>query len=283
MSSSCRTEQLDEILALAGIFGCGGSTEKGEGGEEEGIVADEGLSKFLESDGEIDEFVASPISFRIRIRLRDSSNVQIAVKMPARYPEEDPPLMRIRMAARDVFDSAEIARWNARLQRCIRNEFEKGAVCLHAVLDTVIDEMNDSRRIVVVEEPIVETFDASSVRKIFRKFFWTHHTRVKQRKIYEWSARLRVTGLCTVSRPGYLLVEGEEADMKEFTRRNMAEKWKEIRITWEETEEVPDVDSSRWFKDGLREVTKEEFIKILRTRGKFDALKCGTRGAVKPT
>lgn len=119
-----------------------------------------------------------------------------------------------------------------------------------------------------------EVGSAAAAARIGRTFFWTHHTRRKQLLIYEWAKELGVSGVITVSKPGYTFVEATVADMREFTQRNMAEHWKEIRITWQE--EADD----RLFKDGLREVTIEQFVAELRSRGRDDILEAGTRGAV---
>ena len=142
----------------------------------------------------------------------------------------------------------------------------------HVALSQSADSLNPSA-----------TSATSGSNTLSRRFFWTHHTRRKQLLIYKWAKELKISGRLTVSKPGYIFVEGAMGDMKEFTRRNMAEKWKEIRMTWEEdvvVETEQHVDTKRLFPDGLKEVSIKQFISDLRERDRVDALKTGTRGAV---
>jgi hypothetical protein len=106
-------------------------------------------------------------------------------------------------------------------------------------------------------------------------------------------------------------VEGLPAAIAEFTKRNLAEHWREIRLTWQAEVLFPSVCSSepggtrsraphaalprgasvptdvdvadglRLFGDGLKEVTIAQFVGEFDRLGRRDILACGTRGAVK--
>lgn len=83
--------------------------------------------------------------------------------------------------------------------------------------------------------------------------------------------------------------------METFTQRNMAEHWREIRISWESDVVVHtsedgssggeggcgSADSMRLFPDGLKEVSIAEFCADMRAVGREDILEAGTRGAIK--
>ena len=167
-----------------------------------------------------------------------------------------------------------------------------------ASIDEKLKELSESKlsdqdvcvhdAVLILEESIEEeeedpTSTTSNPTTISRAFFWTHHTRVKQKKIYVWAKELRVTGIITVSKPGYLLVEAQEANMQEFTKRNLAEHWKEIRLTWQESQQLDTtktVDEARWFPEGLTEISIPEFASSIRKIGQSRILPFGTRGAI---
>jgi hypothetical protein len=163
------------------------------------------------------------------------------------------------------------------LNKLSESKLKDQDVCVHDAVSIVEDHVMEST------SPIKMTPSTSQSPTISRVFFWTHHTRVKQKKIYVWAKELRVTGIITVTKPGYLLVEAEKHDMLEFTKRNLAEHWKEIRVTWEEDVTVfnKSIDKSRWFPQGLSEITIPEFAASIRRIGQSRILRYGTRGAIK--
>ena len=165
-----------------------------------------------------------------------------------------------------------------RLQKLSESKVLDRDVCVHeAVL--LLEELIEEEE----EENEEEHSKDNPTTRISRAFFWTHHTRVKQKKIYTWAKELNVTGIITVSKPGYLLVEAQEANMQEFTKRNLAEHWKEIRLTWQESQHLEStrtLDEARWFPRGLSEITIPEFVSCVRKIGQSRILPFGTRGAI---
>jgi len=297
-SSSFVQEQLDEVLALASIFGFDGSSEYEVGVDRnEGCLRthDEGLARFIErnSEGEDEDtssFVQWPIRFEIVVPLESSRGsllYRLCCMFPGQYPSV-PPVVDVRSAASTrgkSVDSAMLKEMNNTIQRGIHKEDEP---CIHEMIVALEDWWTERQTHPACKKAEENSIDNLSKRdkprKISRIFFWTHHTRVKQNKIYDWAKELRISGRITVSKPGYLYAEGSTPSMGEFKKRNMSEHWKEIRITWEKTEPVEeeaDVDTSRWFQDGLREVSIPAFVRDIRECGHGDILSQGTRGAMR--
>eukprot|EP00938_MAST-03A_sp_MAST-3A-sp1_P002076 g2076.t1 len=200
------------------------------------------------------------------------SDIKLGVSLPLGYP-------RCKAAAFTVqphSDSIE-----EKLKELSESKLSDQDVCVHDAVLLLEESIAEDEEEEDKEDPISTT---SNPNTISRAFFWTHHTRVKQKKIYVWAKELRVTGIITVSKPGYLLVEAQEANMQEFTKRNLAEHWKEIRLTWQESQKLDTttktVDEARWFPEGLTEISISEFASSIRKIGQSRILPFGTRGAI---
>jgi hypothetical protein len=108
-----------------------------------------------------------------------------------------------------------------------------------------------------------------------RSFFYCHHIRTKQARVYEWSAELRLSGRVKIGWPGWIYVEGSDRAMLVFTKRVKAEHWRRIAPKWDEAVALPEadqteagVDAARLFKDGMLEVEAEIFFEAFRSRGR---------------
>eukprot|EP01052_Picozoa_sp_SAG31_P021688 SAG31_NODE_1689_length_7525_cov_3.264745_9_plen_289_part_00 len=94
---------------------------------------------------------------------------------------------------------------------------------------------------------------------LVRSFFYCHHIRTKQARLYEWSAELCLSGRVKIGWPGWIYVEGSSHAMEEFTKRVKAEHWRRIVPKWDEKVAVQSqgsdgLRSGRLFPDGMREV-----------------------------
>eukprot|EP00471_Norrisiella_sphaerica_P010511 CAMPEP_0184498222 /NCGR_PEP_ID=MMETSP0113_2-20130426/38436_1 /TAXON_ID=91329 /ORGANISM="Norrisiella sphaerica, Strain BC52" /LENGTH=121 /DNA_ID=CAMNT_0026885649 /DNA_START=264 /DNA_END=629 /DNA_ORIENTATION=- len=51
-----------------------------------------------------------------------------------------------------------------------------------------------------------------------RAYVWSHHiyAKKKKREIPELAKKLSLTGFCSTGKPGFIIVEGSEADVKRF-------------------------------------------------------------------
>lgn len=253
-----RERQDDEIEALKSIFGDDAVKVKTGGSQSERRTLEVGVDE----------------------------RARLFVALIPDYPSRSAPDIRL------VGSKLSQERANEVIRTCLDEVYTCDDVCIYSVVQYLRERIFTKK----VDRSVQEApFVAPRSVRVSRKFFWTHHTRVKQRLIYEWATELRISGRITVTRPGYLLVEAEERDMIEFSKRNMGEHWKEIRITWEDTETVQCttvdqeksidvnkvVDASRWFRDGLREVSIREFASEIRAIGHAEVLECGTRGAIR--
>jgi len=269
-----RERQLDEVQALAAIFDGGVKAtdpaverwiEEGEAGfvgEQDTIalvveIPLDAPASHGEGQGEL-----PPQMLRCRL----------SCVLPPGYPASEPAACT---ADCEAWEAAEGAAVNTALAALCAAALAEGDEVLYDAAEHAKATAEASlaswsaARTAGAGVPLAALADAGPP-SISRVFFWTHHTFRKQKLIYEWARALGVSGLVTVSKPGYTFVEAQPENMREFTKLNMAENWKEIRITWQEEGE------ERLFKDGLREVTIKQFVDEFRAMGREDVLE-GTR------
>ncbi|KAK3233502.1 hypothetical protein CYMTET_9589 [Cymbomonas tetramitiformis] len=308
-----REQQLEELEALTAIF------------EREIEFADKGLAKLFEEDvpgRSIPDHQRIAFDLNFSLALDEGALeplggaasevpevfLHLCCELPLEYPRK-PARCEVTLADGVGMTDAEMVALNKELAvRCeAASAAEEQAIYTTAMHAKQVAEEHYARTCEQLAKAYaMQQAEAAALRDnygsaaespsratITRTFFWSHHTRRKQLLIYEWAAELRISGRLTVSRPGYTFVEGTPSDMKEFTKRNMGEHWKEIRITWSETAEPPPGDSVtegnepvsgdglRLFPDGMKEVLVDEFIEEFRALGREDILEEGTRGAVR--
>ena len=256
--------QLEELRFLKAVF------------NEEMLVRDVHLDQLIQSDHTANDGATSAASFELHLALNSPSNTKppelsLQCTLPADFPAARP-----TMRAQASWISTKGLEQLGRI-------LEQGMEGADGIFDVAMAGKQWAEEFLSRQKPSGGESAKQSCPVLVRRFFWTHHTRKKQLLIYKWAAELKIGGRLTVSKPGYILVEGAAGDMKEFTRRNMAEKWKEIRVTWEEEivgKVGQEVDQLRICPDGLREVSVKEFIEEIRQLGRSDILSAGTRGAV---
>ena len=209
--------------------------------------------------------------------------LELSGMLPPTFPEDSPSVTLVSSSGLSCTVEREVQGLVDRI--CSESKGEPGGVFEAA---TAADELGAASYKPHYEQPTMPLAGGEQGQGIRRMFFWTHHTRKKQHAIADWAAELSLTGRLTVSKPGYMLIEGTILEMREFARRNMGQSWKEIKITWEETVTADEALSGcgemkqlRLFQDGLRQVSVDDFIAELRSLNLDVALEHGTRGVVR--
>eukprot|EP00941_MAST-03F_sp_MAST-3F-sp1_P000825 g825.t1 len=276
--SKISDDALDELLALASMF------EK-----DEFEVIGDALNAFLESGDK--EFVPlhTSLSCKFRVLVEGTVLLKLSVSLPIGYPAEKKANC---YANCDNLTSLQCQELNEKLDKAAEEEQKNGNCAIFNLVEMAreivssFSKSNLSPSCIPNRDLVDDTEGFRSIT-ISRVFFWSHHTRVKQRKVYKWSEELRVTGLCRIGKPGWIFCEAAEDEMKEFVKRIKHERWKQILLKWEEVEtkkvkcslkdSKKELDGLRLFPDGMHEIIDaQEFCLRLREKGMLHALEAGT-------
>lgn len=197
-----RERQLEEIQALASIFG----------GEDEFSTSSSQLRSFVETgDHDFVDRSLAQLSFELRVVVDGDDGSPVAClclscTMPAGYPS---------CAAASMTGSiehvlakrADLTELNTMLARSCEERI--GEECIFEVA-------NAAREWVAARIADLEAANSAATEKaaeqlegdwgcgnnLSRSFFYCHHIRTKQARVYEWSAELRLSGRVKIGWPG---------------------------------------------------------------------------------
>ncbi|KAI5783183.1 hypothetical protein DFH27DRAFT_276748 [Peziza echinospora] len=172
---------------------------------------------------------SQPISFQIRI----SNLFTLNITLPDSYPEESIP--EVFLDCDNTVSRQVRVRLRQEVKRVLEN-LERGI----PILDLLIQEVSlllpeeDSEKL----EPVENCGPSPSPKpvKITRAVIWSHHiaSSLKRRDILNWSRELGLGGFSRPGWPGAVVIEGEEADVREFEARLKALQWAALQVRGEE-------------------------------------------------
>ena len=195
--------KLEELQALASIFG----------GEDDGFSTSSSQIRGLVESGD-HNFVdrgLSTLSFQLRVGVDDSSGVPTAglclsCTMPAGYPSRAAALMTGSIEHM-LAKRADLTELNAMLARSCADRV--GEECIFEVADaarewvsTRIAELETANSAATEKEAEQAEGDWGRGGSLTRSFFYCHHIRTKQARVYEWSEELRLSGRVKIGWPG---------------------------------------------------------------------------------
>ena len=204
-----RERQLEEIQALSSIFG----------GEDESTTSSSQLRSFVETgDHDFVDRSLATLSFEVRVAVNsvsgddgDDSDLApaglcLSCTMPPGYPSRTPASMTGSIEHM-LAKRADLTELNAMLARSCSERI--GEECIFEVADA-------AREWVATRIADLELASSAAAEKaadqaegdwgrgdsLTRSFFYCHHIRTKQARVYEWSEELRLSGRVKIGWPG---------------------------------------------------------------------------------
>eukprot|EP01043_Picozoa_sp_COSAG02_P054746 COSAG02_NODE_6250_length_3699_cov_3.633611_1_plen_306_part_00 len=204
-----RERQLEEIQALASIFG----------GEDEFTTSSSQLRSFVETgDHDFVDRSLAALSFELRVAVEsvtgdggDGSDVApaglcLSCTMPPGYPSRTAASMTGSIEHM-LAKRADLTELNAMLAGELQSRV--GDECIFEVADTAREWV--AARIADLESASSTASEKATNQvegdwgrgdSLTRSFFYCHHIRTKQARVYEWSEELRLSGRVKIGWPG---------------------------------------------------------------------------------
>ncbi len=204
-----RERQLEEIQALSSIFG----------GEDEFTTSSSQLRSFVETgDHDFVDRSLATLSFEVRVAVNsvsgddgDDSDLApaglcLSCTMPPGYPSRTPASMTGSIEHM-LAKRADLTELNAMLARSCSERI--GEECIFEVADaarewvaTRIADLELASRAAAEKADDQAEGDWGRGDSLTRSFFYCHHIRTKQARVYEWSEELRLSGRVKIGWPG---------------------------------------------------------------------------------
>jgi hypothetical protein len=205
-----RERQLEEIQALASIFG----------GDDEFTTSSSQLRSFVETgDHDFVDRSLSTLSFELRVTVESASGddsdghsdiaatgLCLSCTMPAGYPSRTAAAMTGSIEHM-LTKRADLNELNAMLARSCSERV--GEECIFEVADaarewvaTRIAELESASSTAAKKTTDQVEGDWGRGDSLTRSFFYCHHIRTKQARVYEWSEELRLSGRVKIGWPG---------------------------------------------------------------------------------